>query len=70
MDDKKPCKMAVYDGGWRSAEIGGGWLRIRRSQVRVLPSAPSNALQESYNEIVSQVRIKDRSSLQYPWEQD
>src|SRR5215217_2306439 len=39
IDDKKPCKMAVYDGWWRTLAIGGGWLRIRRSQVRVLPSA-------------------------------
>jgi hypothetical protein len=31
--------MAVYDGGRRSAQICRGWLRIRRSQVRVLPSA-------------------------------
>jgi hypothetical protein len=32
--------MAVYEGGWRSTEVGRGWLRIRRPQVRVLPSAP------------------------------
>jgi hypothetical protein len=38
--------MAVYDGGWRSTEICRGRLRIRRSQIRVLPSAPTKALQK------------------------
>jgi hypothetical protein len=37
---EKPCKIAVYDGGCRSTEIVRSWLRIRRPQVRVLPSAP------------------------------
>jgi hypothetical protein len=37
--------MAVYAGGWRPTEIGRGWLRIRRPQVRVLPSALLFSLQ-------------------------
>jgi hypothetical protein len=50
---------------WRKAPVSTDHLK---PASRHLDFAEQRA--ESYNEIVSEVRIKGRSSLQYPWEQD
>jgi hypothetical protein len=47
---------------WRKAPVSTNHLKL---VSRHLDFAEQRA--ESYNEIVSEVRIKGRSSLQYPW---